>query len=47
MPEPISFDTDTEVLSFINGEVPHDMPKQARRDSSADAEIIGPVPSDI
>lgn len=26
VPEPISFDSDTEVLSFIKGEVPHDMP---------------------
>ncbi|HEX3019336.1 MAG TPA: phosphotransferase [Chitinispirillaceae bacterium] len=27
VPEPISFDSDTEVLSFIKGEVPHDMPE--------------------
>ncbi len=27
VPEPISFDADTEVLSFMNGDVPHDMPE--------------------
>ena len=27
VPEPISFDNDTEVLSFMKGEVPHDMPE--------------------